>query len=62
MNVKSLRTVCIKLDKTVIVLNPNFMKDFHKPRLSNGQVCGKDKMSMIIPECKQIFSHKLWNC
>ena len=30
VNVESLRTVCIELDKTAVVLNPNFMKDILK--------------------------------
>ena len=70
MIVERLRAICVELYKTINKVNPNFMRDLFKLRLTSGPALEKYKMNMIIPEFNQIsygkkslktFYPKLWN-
>ena len=70
MYVKRLRALCVELYKTINKLNPNFMRDIIKLRLTNRLVREKYKMNMVILEFNLVsygkkslraFGPKLWN-
>ena len=53
-NVKRLRVLCIELHKNVNKLNPNFMKNLFKLRLTNNPVREKYRMNIIITGFNQV--------
>ena len=68
MDVKRKHKLCIEIYKTLHNLNPSFMKDIFKLRLSSRPVRGQYKLNLNIPRKKQVTfgtksleSPKIWN-
>ena len=69
-NVERLRALYVKFYETINKLNPNFIRDAFKLRVTDKTVREKHKMKMITPEFTQVsygkkslrtFGPKLWN-
>ena len=59
MNVRRLRTFCVKIYKTLNDLNPSFMNDIFKLKINGREVCDKYKLNLDIPKWNQItFGYK----
>ena len=70
MNVSSSRSLCIKIFKTLDDINPSFVKDSFKLRMTNRQTREEYKLNLEIPKSNQIrfgtkslryLSRKVWN-
>ena len=70
MSVKRLRTLCIKVFKTLNSLNPNFMKEIFSLRQTDSLVLEKYKLNVDIRSYNQVtfgrkaltfFGSKTWN-
>ena len=70
MDVKRKHKLCIEIYKTLHNLNPSFMKDIFKLRLSSRPVREQYKLNLNIPRKKQVtfgtkslesISPKIWN-
>ena len=53
MNVRRLRTLCIKIYKTVNDLNPSFMNNIFKLKINGKEVRDKYKLNLHIPKWNQ---------
>ena len=70
MNVRRLRTLCIKIYKTVNDLNPSFMNNIFKLKINGKEVRDKYKLNLHIPKWNQrtfcykslkVLGPKIWN-
>ena len=59
MNVRRLRTLCIKIYKTVNDLNPSFMNNIFILKINDREVRDKYKLNLNIPKWNQrTFGYK----
>ena len=70
MNVSSYRSLCIEIFKTLNDINPSFIKDIFKLRMTNRLTREKHKLNLEIPKSNQVrfgtkslryLDPKVWN-
>ena len=70
MNVRRLRTLCAEIYKTLNNLNPSFMNNIFKLKVSDREVRDKYKLNLDIPKWNRrtfgykslkLLSPKIWN-
>ena len=70
MNVRRLRTLCVKIYKTLNDLNPSFMNNIFKLKINSREVRDKYKLNLDIPKWNQrtfgykslkVLGPKIWN-
>ena len=54
MNFSNCRSLCIKIFKTLNDINPTFMKDIFKLRMTNRPTGEKYKLNLEIPKSNQV--------